>query len=162
MPADDYALVEFLLAELTPVERDLFKAVANQPCGVSLLAFLTDRANTFSSVDSIAFRLDLPAEAVMTSLWGLFELGLANRLDVGPTLWRLTCDPDRAALAKDLIGWQKRWRIRLGRVHRVLQGASCDEPDCLEGRMSESCSEFPDCSRCTSDLLQAAELVQGE
>lgn len=157
----DFPLETLLLAELAQLERRLFEQVACLPCGFPLLAFLHENPNTFSTVDSIAFRVNASHEAVEGSLHGLLRLGLVQRLDVGPTLWSLTGDADMRQAASGLVNWQNRWRARLARVEQTILGRSLNDKNDCDAREDGTCKRY-DCFECSTMLFAAVQRLQSE
>ncbi len=157
----DFPLESLLLAELGAVERDLFENVSSLPCGIPLLAFLDENPNTFSTVDSIAFRLNQSHEAVEASLLGLLAEGLVQRLDVGPTLWSLTSDRRMRHASSELVNWQKRWRVRLARVEKAIEGKFTDERSSCPARQDGTC-KGGNCMSCSTFLFAAVHRLQSE
>lgn len=159
MAAGDFRLESLLLAELNDRTRDLFADVTALSCGMSLLVFLNEHSNSYSTVDAIAFRLGESPERVESSLKGLAEHGLAKRMDVGPTLWGLTTDPTLRETAEDLIGWKNRWQARLAKVERAILGHGENPADC-DAAANGTCRDQSDCWRCASFLYAAMARLQ--
>ncbi len=157
----DFPLESLLLAELGQLARELFEQVASLPCGIPLLSFLHDHPNTFSTVDSIAFRLNQSHESVESSLHGLLRLRLVQRLDVGPTLWSLTNDSRMRDAAGELVEWQNRWRVRLARVEQAIEGKSSDERVDCSAKRDGTCGR-ESCMTCSTFLFAAVHRLQSE
>lgn len=151
----DKVLETLLLAELDEKEQAVFSKVSALDYGTSLLSFLDSNSNTMSTADAIAFRIGRDQQAVESTLHELAELGLVRRLDVGPTLWGLTKDPDSRRLVRDLVSWQNRWHVRLARLDRAVRGLPCDDETQHTDDSHRDCAEHTDCSRCASFLLAA-------
>ncbi len=148
-----------VLAELDEKQRSVFKQIAAFDCGMPLLSFLDHNSNTFSTVDAIAFRLGESNRAVASTLQGLLELGLARCLQVGPTLWGLSDDPERRELVRNLVNWQKRWQARLAEVERTISGTT-GKKERRNHRESEQDCPGADCSRCATYLLATVAHLQ--
>ncbi len=156
----DNVLERLLLAELDLNTQATFSEVATLSHGILLLAFLDANPNTLSAADAIAFRLGEDQEEIAESLRGLRRLGLVRRLDVGPTLWGLTDDPEKRDLVRTLVEWQNRWKVRLARLDRVVWGTPCEGQKQDHDGAAHDCREHADCSRCASVLIAAIQTLQ--
>lgn len=157
----DFPLETLLLAELGQLERNLFAQVASLPCGIPLLAFLHEQPNTFSTLDSITFRLNKSQSAVESSLQGLLKLGLVQRLDVGLTLWSLTSDAEMRQAAGELVQWQNRWRVRLARVEQAIEGKLSVEASGCRARQDGTCQR-DNCLSCSTFLFATMHQLQSD
>jgi hypothetical protein len=121
----DQVLEALLLSELNEDEQMVFNCVAALDSGCSLLAYLDANATTLSSSNALALRLGEDAESVQQALKEMYQLGLVRQLDIGPTLWGLTTEPEQRELAHNLVAWQNRWQFRLAKLDRVIHGVAC-------------------------------------
>lgn len=154
----DFGLTSLLLAELGECERSLFEQLASLKCGIPLLSFFHDNPNTYSTVDSIAFRISSTHRDVEVGLAQLDELGIVARLDVGLTLWGLSSEERIRQCVQNVMDWQKRWQVRLAKVDLAVRGLSHESGERFCGETASSrCPQRADCHRCATFLMATVD-----
>jgi hypothetical protein len=126
---DDSVLQSVLLTELDEHTRVLFKQLCTLNCGILLVRFLVENTHMLTTVAGIAYHLNEPPAKVERDVHVLENLGLVRQVDVADlALFGVTMDSDRRQLMRDLCAWQERWRVRLARMERAIDGkAARDE-----------------------------------
>jgi hypothetical protein len=121
--ADDTLLEGVLLAGLDEHAQALFAQVMAIECGSVLLRFLDAAADSMSTTDGIAFRLNQPDPVVEGALNAFEKLGLVRRMNLdGLIFWRMVTDSETRRLARNLVTWQNRWLARLMRAEQFING----------------------------------------
>ena len=119
----DRIIQELVLSDLDEAILSLLDQLGVRKCGVSLLRYLDAHSPSLHTVEDIAFSLHENSVDVQCALTALIDLGLACELNAaGTRFFGAPTDEHHRARMRELCDWQDRWRARIQRIERLIDG----------------------------------------
>lgn len=119
----DQVIQKLVLGDLDEKILQILNQLCVGKCGVALLRYLDVHANSLHTLEDIAYSLRESCSDVECGLNTLQELGLACELRIaGISFFGATPDQNGRVRIRELRAWQERWRVRIKRIERLVDG----------------------------------------